>query len=86
MKVFFVHGMTQHYSALQKTGVFCITCYLVLMSVLRKGNSFCVFNSKLLFSHAIIRNGRLQVSDEQEESSLTAKKRKQRRKGKKAKS
>jgi len=56
------------------------------MSVLRKGNSSCVFNSKLLFSHAIIRNDRLQVSDEQEESSLTAQKRKQRRKGKKAKS
>ena len=87
LKVFFVHGMMQHYSALRKTGVFCITCYLVLMRVLRKGNFFLCAQLKPIIlhsdKHAIIHNDRLQVSDEQEESSLTTKKRKQSRKGKK---
>ena len=85
LKVFFVHGMIQYESAMKKRSVFCITCYLVLMRGLRRGNFFLCAQSYYLHGdkHVIIHNDRLQVSDEQEESSLTAKKRKQNRKGKK---
>ena len=86
LKVFFVHGMIQYESAMKKRSIFCITCYLVLMRVLRKGNFFVCSTQTYYFAsdkHAIIHNDRLQVSDEQEESSLTAKKHKKNRKGKK---
>jgi len=57
------------------------------MRVLRKGNFFLCAQLKPIIlhsdKHAIIHNDRLQVSDEQEESSLTAKKHKKNRKGKK---
>jgi len=84
LKVFFVHGMIQYESAMKKRSFFCITCYLVLMRGLRRGNFLCAQSYYLHGDkHVIIHNDRLQVSDEQEESSLTAKKRKQNRKGKK---